>query len=188
MKKLIITLLFLLLSYSVSLAENQQLAWMGPVIAGCGTGTVSGGGECTLLESCTGTDDNTGLAGNNYVGQDAYTVASKNMCQLDVYVKTKPSSGNCVAYVYSSDGATNLCTSDSLAYSAMSDESWSSFVFSSDCNLNGTYKVLVACDASWTIYDSTAGSIAGTFTTCASSPETCDLYNGYDASFRYYFK
>jgi hypothetical protein len=34
MKKLILALLFLLLSCSISFAENQQLAWIGPVIAG----------------------------------------------------------------------------------------------------------------------------------------------------------
>lgn len=41
MKKLILALLFLLLSCPV-FAENQQLAWMGPVMVGSGNGIATG--------------------------------------------------------------------------------------------------------------------------------------------------
>lgn len=66
MKKLILALLFLLLSCSISFAENQQLAWMGPVIVGSG---YQSSASCTIsndteLISQGGTGNNTSLLAN----------------------------------------------------------------------------------------------------------------------------
>lgn len=67
MKKLIITLLFILLSCPV-FAENQQLAWMGPVIAGSVTASGLSCTSGTSDQSNTTTDSAIAMP-TSYMGQ-----------------------------------------------------------------------------------------------------------------------
>lgn len=149
MKKLILALLFLLLSCPV-FAETQ-LAWMGPVITG--TGTVSGGSkscptdETLFLDQLSTADFYSAFytADNTYAGQGYFDPgANKTVCTVKIGVRAIAGEGNPIdmkVTIFAMDtndlgsSPTGTCVSNTVSVTGAG-----TFVFPGlDCSLvNGT--------------------------------------------------
>lgn len=134
MKKLIITLLFLLLSYSVSLAANQQLAWMGPVIAGCGTGTCTTSNDSKLWNPVTQPGTNGSslyFLALKITLASSKTITAYKINEMDsgddvggavAYLSTHDSGNNCPALTNATPNMVPNTSSNIFLANAMSDD------------------------------------------------------------------
>lgn len=125
-----------------------------------------GGGEASCSyqsgQSCTvATDDTTGASANQYVGNgDYYPSANMNLCQIDIWIVTRPTADNVTMYVFEMSGTslgTEVCHSETKAYSSLTSGTWNSFAITGDCNIvtGGTtkYGIVAKIDAAMDVGD-----------------------------------
>jgi hypothetical protein len=197
MKKLILALVLVLFFASIASAR------MNCVMVG-GAGTVTAGASCAYSsgQSCTvATDDSTTKIGG-YIGQGNYYPSSNmNLCQIDLWVVTKPEGGNVTVYVFEMSGTslgTEVCHTETKASSTLSDGAWNTFAITGDCNIvsGGTTKygivALIPVDYPIELGDKTVSggcTTQGGLETWLTDKALSNSYaSGYDALFKVYGK
>lgn len=163
--------IFLILLLIPSLVYGGTVT-SGTTASGCAFGVAAGGGgSCAISngDSCTvATDDTTaGL----YIGQgNWYPASNMNICQIDVWIVTAPSGDSITGYVFNMSGTslgTEVCHTESKAYSTITAGAFNTFSITGDCNVTGGGGSLYAIvwtnpDASWEAGDR---SVSGGCTT-----------------------
>ena len=171
---------------------------MSPSGGGGTTGGSAGsaGTVCTLLDQCTGTDDNTGAETGKYYGQGLYYTASNaTICQVDVNIQAVPIGGNMTVVIATMTGNNMdlpvLGTSASKAAASLS-VGWNSFTFSPSISVTGgggtKYAIAATCSlAGWTIYDSGTPTLdQGNFMLWLATGVNEATYAAYDPGLKIY--
>lgn len=197
MKKLILALVLVLFFASIASAR------MNCVMVG-GAGTVTAGASCAYSsgQSCTVATDDSTLKTNGYIGQGNYYPSSNmNLCQIDLWVVTKPAGGNVTVYVYEMSSTalgTEVCHTETKASSTLNDGEWNTFAITGDCNIvtGGTTKygivALIPSDRTIVLGDRSVSSgctTQGGLETWLTDKTLENSYAGdYDALFKVYGK
>ncbi len=153
MKKYLLLILCLILSYTTS------VAWMGPVMIGGSTS----GASCSASTHAESTTDTNDIAVGNaddfyYVGQTITSAPPHTVCQIkfrcgaitgDISAKTF------TAYMYNMAGGATItpgspnCTSDTVSGATLSVDSWFTFAFSPACSFGDSsdnWAIVVSMD------------------------------------------